>query len=228
MGSVTAVWGKGAVVATLAFIVALVPAVSDASLVGHCSGPLENLGQCNMTVTYDSTTKKLTITLENTSPALNGGFLTADAFDLLGAPASPDIEVLSFTGDPDFPAFVLIPTPPSTGGSIPIPPFPLQREFVISIAGGDWAQEPEPSVSPLTGIPVGGSATFTLTLSDDISELSLFGINGQVIRFRGFADGGSDKTLTTVPEPGTLLLLGSALVGIGAWSRQRRLGRRDS
>jgi PEP-CTERM motif len=229
MGSVTAVWGKGAVVATLAFIVALVPALSDATLVGHCSGPLENLGQCNMTVTYDSTTNKLTITLKNTSPADNGGFLTADAFDLdPGAPASPDIEVLSFTGDAVFTAFSLFPAAPSTGGSIPIPPFSLQREFVISIAGGDWAQEADPLVSPLTGIPVGGSATFTLTLSDDISELSLFGINGQVIRFRGFADGGSDKTLTTVPEPGTLLLLGSALVGIGAWSRQRRLGRRDS
>jgi hypothetical protein len=76
------------------FIVALVPAMSDATLVGYCSDPLENLGQCNKTVTYDSTTKTLTITPENTSPAANGGFLTADAFDL-GAPASADIEVLS-------------------------------------------------------------------------------------------------------------------------------------
>jgi hypothetical protein len=228
-GSVTAVWGKGAVVAALAFIVALVPAVSDATLVGDCSGPLENLGACTKTVTYDSTTNKLTITLENTSPAANGGFLTADAFDL-GAPELGDISVIAFTKDAVFTDFALFPAPlPSSGGNIPVPPFTdLDREFVISI-GGDWVQE-DPFVSPSTGIPVGESATFTLTLSADISESSLFGTN-EVIRFRGFEDGGSDKTfttVTTVPQPGTLILLASALVGIGAWRQKRLLGRRDS
>jgi hypothetical protein len=211
---------KAVAVATFAFIAALVPAMSEAISIGFCSGQLEGLGQCTKTVAYDSNTNILTLTLANTSPAANGGFLTADAFNL-------DAQVVSFTGDPDFPAFALNPGAPSSGGSISVSPFGT-REFVISATGGDWLGGGNPS----GGIPVGDSATFTLVLSADITEASLFGLN-EVIRFRGFETGGSDKTRTElvpvpVPEPGTLLLLGSALVGIGVWGRKRLLGRRDS
>jgi hypothetical protein len=215
---------KALVVATFAFIAALGQAVSEAALIGFCSGQLEGLGQCTKTVTYDSTTNILTLTLANTSPAANGGFLTADAFNL-GAPATADIQVISFTGDADFPAFALNPGAPSAGGNISVSPFGT-REFVISATGGAWLG----GGSPNGGIPVGDSATFTLLLSADITESSLFGLN-EAIRFRGFENGGSDKTLTTVaavPEPGTLLLLASGLVGIGAWGRKRLLGRRNS
>jgi hypothetical protein len=213
----------------LAFAVALVsallvPGLTEATLIGFCSGQEEGLGNCAKTVTYNATTNVLTITLQNTSPAANGGFLTADAFDL-GAAADPDIGVVSFTGAANFPAFGLNPAAPSTGGSISVSPNG-EREFVISTTSGDWLG----GGSPSDGIPVGGSATFTLTLSDDISEASLFGSN-EVIRFRGFEDGGSDKTFTTatpVAEPGTLLILGAGLVAVGAWGQRHRLGRRRS
>jgi hypothetical protein len=46
---------------------------------------------------YDATTNILTIILTNTSPAANGGFLTADAFSL-GVAGTDDIQVTAFTG----------------------------------------------------------------------------------------------------------------------------------
>src|SRR5262245_65656468 len=110
----------GRAAAILAFTTALVPALmvpglSEAVLVGFCSGQESGLGHCVKTVNYNSVTNVLQITLQNTSPPANGGFLTADAFNL-GAASTPDIGVVSFTGDVNFPAFVLAPSPPATRG----------------------------------------------------------------------------------------------------------------
>ena len=211
----------------LALLTSVAPATVQATTIGVCSGQLEALGDCTETVSFDTTSKVLTITLKNTSPAANGGFLTADAFNL-GAAGTPDISVLSFAGDSDFPAFVLSPEAPSSGGAIHVAPFG-SREFVISATGGAWLGGGNPS----GGIPVGESATFALLLSANITEASLFGLD-EAIRFRGFKHHGSDKSFTTtddtrfsttelaaVPEPATLLLLGTALVWLGTWRSMR-------
>jgi hypothetical protein len=49
-----------------------------------------------------------------------------------------------------------------------------------------------------------------------VTEAGLVG--SEAVRFRGFVNGGSDKdlvTVTRVPEPATMLLFGTAMVGAG-------------
>jgi hypothetical protein len=129
--------------------------------------------------------------------------------------------------------FGLDPSPPSTGGSINTAPDGT-REFVATITPGS-PQPYEGGGSPTGGIPVSGSATFTFTLGTLGSVTEGNVMSDTLIRFRGFADGGSDKDnvscsptdpgclppLPQVPEPASLLLLSAGLVGLAAWSRKK-------
>jgi hypothetical protein len=81
--------------------------------------------------------------------------------------------------------------------------------------------------SPNGGVPAGDSVTFTLTLLDLNGNTAESIFSSELVRFRGFNDGGEDsdkdpEVLTAIPEPASMLLLGSGLVAVGAGIRLRR------
>ena len=176
---------------------------SKADVIGIC-GP-DVPGQC--TATVNITGNVLTVTLTNTAPPANGGFLTAFAFNL-----APGTVVTNFaTTEPDFDLY----EPGEWDGNVAPDG---TRTHLIGINSSYQGVG-----VPSDGTGTGASVTFTLTLQalNGNTELSVF--NSAAIRSGGYQDGSSDKDLLLqqVPEPTSMLLLGTALVGAAGVLRKR-------
>lgn len=220
--------------AALAFLGLVAPA--DAGFIsGNTAGSTSQLGNFTGFIGVapsSSTMATLTVTLTNTSPAANGGFLTAFVLN------NPDNEITGITLTSAPANFGLIGTAPFTNGTLNGAPF---GQFAFGAStGGSF----EGGGDPAQGLAVGTTGTFVFNLTgtnlNNLTEASFDntlssgtgnGMGDQffVARFRGFDNGGSDKVPgmtpgSAVPEPSSMVLMGIAGM-IGLVARKRFQGR---
>ena len=204
----------------------LIFTVTPAMAVPITSLPGESgLGSFVGDFSYNPGTAQIVVSLTNTSPAANGGYLVAFAFNnpgnaISGVSFASSSANFGLIGDPTF------------DNSIPASPY---GDFDIgSASSASWLG----GGSPTGGIAVGDTETFTfdltgtglgsLTTGDFFNTLSEGSASNQeqwfAARFRGFEDGGSDKVPgTPVPEPATLLLVGLGLFGLVGMGRKKKI-----
>ncbi len=225
----------------LAIALGLCPTQARGDLIALTSQPgLSGLGSFQGSLDYqasDGQNAVLTVVLKNTSPVGNGGYLTAFVFNNPGN----SITTASLTG----PArFALLGAPDFDNGvnGAPFGHFDLGASTGGSFEGGG---------APNKALGVGMTGTFTFTLTghglDALTASSFLsarsvppgageGVMPFVARFRGFADGGSDKvpggsvkvpdhprpTSFDAPEPATLGMAGAGLTALLGWGCLRR------
>ena len=221
---------KRPVFAVISFLIAV--ASAQAGPITSVGG-LNGLGSFDGTFTYvstDATKGTLNITLNNTSPLANGGYLTAFVFN---NPGQRITGASLWSSDVDF---QLLGAPGLSNG---VNGAPYGRFDMGASTGGSF----EGGGNPSKGIAVGDSAEFAfhftgsnmdgLTTHDFFAAFSTPPRIGQgeqafVARFRGFDCGDSDKVPggmmppVVTPEPGTLGISLAGLSGLFLLCRVRR------
>jgi len=195
------------VLMTLAMTVACNAGIINIGANNAGSSNEESFGGFVGTMSYDwSSTglSTLSFELENTSQL--GGYLTGIAFDDAFGDWSFDLSASSGISLDWM----------NLEGPINVEPFGY-REFGASssdswIGGGN----------PTSGLAVGEVGTFVFTSANaiDITALDFFNNAESVFRFRGFANGESDKLpgeIIVVPAPGAL-----AMIALGCFAGGRR------
>ncbi|MDX2018407.1 MAG: hypothetical protein SFY95_12320 [Planctomycetota bacterium] len=189
--------------------VAGLTSVSSAGIAIQSFAPASTEGLGAFTGSFDyvasnATQGTLTITLTNTSPVANGGFLTAFVFNAVNSVTNLTLS----TAPANF----------SLSSGVTASPFGTYRYGVSTSSSFEGGGNPN------RGLAVGATGTFVFAVTSTnalaLSEASfLTGANDYpfVVRFRGFENGGSDKVPT--PTPGSLAL--GLIAGLTAARRRR-------
>lgn len=209
LSSILVVVSRLRVALPVAVALAGVPAASGALVFSN--GPSESglgsfTGEMSFVAT-DATSGLLTVTLTNTSESSNSGWLTAFAFNVVDG-----VSVAFSSGLAGWQGVVN----------------PSGSPFGIFDVGASSSSSWEGGGPPSAGIAIGQtvSTVFSVTASAGVlaglTDESFFDASagyGFVVRFRGFADGNSDKVVGVVPAPGALAL---AALACGLRGRRRR------
>jgi hypothetical protein len=183
---------------------AVLPAVvrADSISIESTGISTEDLGAFTGTVEFNANAfggaADLAVTLTNTSPSINGGYITGFVFNVADVPDnSVTVTYVASAGD----KFKTL----TNESASPFGTF----EYGAAI-GGAWLG----GGSPTSGIAVGQSRTFLFELSGSseltagLSAASFLTTNlpggttyPLAVRFRGFANGGSDKVIGGEPLP---------------------------
>jgi MYXO-CTERM domain-containing protein len=190
---------------------ACIACTARASIVSYNSNPgIEGLGSYSGSTEWTylgGNAGVVEITLTNTSDPANGGFLTGFAFNV-----APQVKMAYDEGRAGW------------DGVFEVSASPLGDFDHGAALGGNWLG----GGSPVLGIGVGQTFVFRYDVRGEESLLATIIAHdffdetegwGFAARFRGFADGGSDKVTASLPSPGALALL--ALGSLGARRRRR-------
>ena len=177
---------------------------------------------------FNSQTNTLTFTLTNTSNITSPGStstITGIGFDLPPAGNANASGLNGFTG-------MQAPSLSSTFnfsdgdlGNVPISQF---QNAVLDFGFTTGASGTFAGGSPNDGLAPGESASFTVTGAAFTGFTASQICNAILVRFQNTPNVGSDVgSPTNVPEPSSMLLLGTALVGVGGIVRRQRNRRKD-
>lgn len=205
--------------------------IADNELPGQFTGTVEVTNQT-------SSSALIRVTLTNTSPFSNGGFLTGFAFNDPNTTSKGNIGTVTSYQQVYVPStgqnFTLLGAP-TYSNTVSTSPYGL---FDIGAAvGGDWLGGGTPS----QGLAVGETGTFSFLVSGTglnnlsaanlLTAMSSNGTAGFVVRFRGFNDGSSDKDVAgvvvkppvnnPVPAPPALVLAGIGFVALIGRARRK-------